>query len=165
MFVFDKVAELAQKEEVEPQGGQGSKLEAFNRMFSVLNQPLLFVEVLLPDGTVAHLPPSARDAFSVFEDLCLLANSERAKFLKLESLPKTFALELIESVLTNYHELFRKVCRSYTHVAHVVFNPLFSVLSFWCCCHTIYALYYFGHFPSGHCFHSPFDAHVLFSCS
>jgi hypothetical protein len=66
-------------------------------------------EVKLPDGTCKALAPSARDAYSVFEDLCLLANSEKPNFLKLDFLHKTFALELIESVLTNYHELFRKV--------------------------------------------------------
>ncbi|KDR71626.1 hypothetical protein GALMADRAFT_254004 [Galerina marginata CBS 339.88] len=65
-------------------------------------------EVHLPDGTTKMLGPSAKDAYSVFEDLCLLANSEKPNFLKLESLHKTFALELIESVLTNYHDLFRK---------------------------------------------------------
>lgn len=66
-------------------------------------------DVTLPNATTKPLGSSARDAFAVFEDLCLLANSERPKFLKLESLRKTFSLELIESVLTNYHELFRKV--------------------------------------------------------
>ncbi|KAJ4490805.1 hypothetical protein J3R30DRAFT_3752338 [Lentinula aciculospora] len=65
-------------------------------------------EVTLPDGSTTRLNPSAKDAYSVFEDLCLLANSERPNFLKLEFLHKTFALELIESVLTNYHALFRK---------------------------------------------------------
>ncbi|KAF7290808.1 Protein MON2 [Mycena indigotica] len=65
-------------------------------------------DVRLPNGTTKSLGPSARDAFSVFEDLCLLANSEKPNFLKLEFLHKTFALELIESVLTNYHDLFRK---------------------------------------------------------
>lgn len=67
-----------------------------------------WMEMKLPNGTTKTLGPSARDAFSVFEDLCLLANSERPNFLKLEFLHKTFALELIESVLTNYHDLFRK---------------------------------------------------------
>ena len=66
-------------------------------------------DTYLPNGTSKALSPSARDAFAVFEDLCLLANSERPHFLKLEFLHKTFALELIESVLTNYHDLFRKV--------------------------------------------------------
>lgn len=66
-------------------------------------------EVRLPDGTTKALGPSARDAFAVFEDLCLLANSEKPNFLRLDFLHKTFALELIESVLTNYHDLFRKV--------------------------------------------------------
>ncbi|KAF9074107.1 hypothetical protein BDP27DRAFT_1399717 [Rhodocollybia butyracea] len=65
-------------------------------------------EVTLPDGSTTRLGPSAKDAYSVFEDLCLLANSEKPNFLKLEFLHKTFALELIESVLTNYHVLFRK---------------------------------------------------------
>ncbi|KAJ3872331.1 thaumatin family-domain-containing protein [Lentinula edodes] len=65
-------------------------------------------EITLPDGTTTPFSPSAKDAYSVFEDLCLLANLEKPNFLKLESLHKTFALELIESVLTNYHALFRK---------------------------------------------------------
>ncbi|KAG1789692.1 uncharacterized protein HD556DRAFT_1433599 [Suillus plorans] len=65
-------------------------------------------EAALPNGSTKALEPCAKDAFSVFKDLCLLANSERPNFLKLDYLHKTFALELIESVLTNYHELFRK---------------------------------------------------------
>jgi hypothetical protein len=69
-------------------------------------------DATLPDGSTKALGPCAKDAFSVFEDLCLLANSEKPNFLKLEYLHKTFALELIESVLTNYHELFRKASLS-----------------------------------------------------
>ncbi|KAI6131100.1 hypothetical protein EDD16DRAFT_1822615 [Pisolithus croceorrhizus] len=65
-------------------------------------------EITLPNGSTASLGPYATDAYSVFEDLCLLANMERPHFLHLEYLHKTFALELIESVLTNYHELFRQ---------------------------------------------------------
>lgn len=70
---------------------------------------MISVDTHLPDGSVVQLHPSAKDAFCVFEDLCLLASSEKAKFLKLQALPKTFGLELIESVLTNYHALFRDV--------------------------------------------------------
>ncbi|KAI0263538.1 hypothetical protein BC834DRAFT_827343 [Gloeopeniophorella convolvens] len=62
----------------------------------------------LPDGTTQELGPAAHDAFAIFEDLCLLGNGEHPHFLQLEHLHKTFALELIESVLTNYHELFHK---------------------------------------------------------
>ena len=65
--------------------------------------------ITLPDGTTQTLGPAARDAFAIFEDLCLLGNGERPQFLQLEYLHKTFALELIESVLTNYRDLFRKV--------------------------------------------------------
>jgi hypothetical protein len=65
--------------------------------------------ITLPDGTIQTLGPATRDAFAIFEDLCLLGNGEQPQFLQLEYLHKTFALELIESVLTNYHDLFRKV--------------------------------------------------------
>jgi hypothetical protein len=49
----------------------------------------------LQDRTTQALDPAARDAFAVFEDLCLLGNIERPQFLQLEYLYKTFALELI----------------------------------------------------------------------
>jgi hypothetical protein len=62
----------------------------------------------LPDGTTQALGPATPDAFAIFEDLCLLGNGERPQFLQLEHL-HMFSLELIESVLTNYHELLRKV--------------------------------------------------------
>lgn len=80
---------------------------------------LKLAEVQLPNGSTTKLGPSAKDTFSVFEDLCLLANSEKPRFLKLDFLYKTFALELIESVLTNYHELFSKVC-----IVSLVFSHL-----------------------------------------
>ena len=72
-----------------------------------LDKVSIQISTLLTDQLC--LRPSALDAYAVFEGLCLLANSERPHFLKLEALPKTFALELMESVLTNYHNLFRHV--------------------------------------------------------
>ncbi|KAH0826455.1 guanine nucleotide exchange factor in Golgi transport N-terminal-domain-containing protein [Lanmaoa asiatica] len=87
MFVVDKMVKEDKQDSVDPK---------------------LLEHVALPDGTTTTLGPFARDAYSVFEDLCLLANSEKPHFLNLEYLHKTFALELIESVLMNYHELFRK---------------------------------------------------------
>ena len=80
---------------------------------------LKLAPVQLPNGSTVKLGPSAKDTFSVFEDLCLLANSEKPRFLKLDFLYKTFALELIESVLTNYHELFSKV-----YVVSLLFSRL-----------------------------------------
>lgn len=97
-------------------------------------------EITLPDGTTKFLGPSARDAFSVFEDLCLLANSEKPHFLKLEFLHKTFALELIESVLTNYHDLFRKVSRLFRCALFPVAHARSSIPSFSYCCNTISVL-------------------------
>ncbi|THH10921.1 hypothetical protein EW145_g989 [Phellinidium pouzarii] len=87
MFVIDKVVDEDRRDNLKP------------------NE---YTEIVLPDGSHKSLGPSAMDAYSVLEDLCLLANSEKPHFLKLGSLPKTFALELIESVLTNYHDLFRQ---------------------------------------------------------
>ncbi|KAG1830966.1 hypothetical protein DFJ58DRAFT_918292 [Suillus subalutaceus] len=76
-------------------------------------------QAALPDGSTKVLGPCAKDAFSVFEDLCLLATSEKLNFLKLDYLHKTFALELIESVLANYHKLFRKASLSIPFNRHV----------------------------------------------
>lgn len=42
----------------------------------------------------------------VFNDLCLLTESEKPQFLKSTGIPQTFGLELIESVLTNHAEIF-----------------------------------------------------------
>lgn len=89
MFVVDKMVEEDKCDELDPNA---------------------LSEIHLPDGATKFLSPSARDAYSVFEDLCLLANGERPRFLRLDSLQKTFALELIESVLTNYYALFHQVC-------------------------------------------------------
>lgn len=93
MLVFDKVVDNDRRMSTEPPGPF----------------PELTSTTTLPNGETVALLPAVKDAFSVFEDLCLLANLEHPRFLKLESLPKTFSLELIESVLTNYHDLFRQV--------------------------------------------------------
>ena len=63
--------------------------------------------ITLPDGTtvtIQVLGPADHDAFSIFESLCLLGNGEHPQFLQLQSLHKTFSLELIKSVLMNYHQ-------------------------------------------------------------
>lgn len=75
-------------------------------------------EVALPNGVKRALKPAAWDAYLLFEDLCLLINSERGRFLRLESLSKTFALELIESILTNCHPVIRKVSQT-THIVAI----------------------------------------------
>jgi len=88
MFVVDKMVSEDQLEDLDP---------------------TLLIEIHLPDESVKYLGPSAHDTFAIFEDLCLLANGEKPNFLHLEFLHKTFALELIESVLANYFEAFRRV--------------------------------------------------------
>jgi hypothetical protein len=86
--------------------------------------------VTLPDGTTQVLDPADRNAFSIFEDICLLDNGEHPQFPQLEYLHKTFALELIESVRAYYsqtttNQLFRKVCLILTH-PKPVYQQLFS---------------------------------------
>lgn len=95
MLVFDKVVESDRR--IPPDTSAAPELTS---------------PTALPNGETVSLLPSVKDAFSVFEDLCLLTNRERPHFLKLESLPMTFSLELIESVLTNYHELFRQASKT-----------------------------------------------------
>ncbi|CAJ0630351.1 10027_t:CDS:10 [Entrophospora sp. SA101] len=58
------------------------------------------------EGVIALLP-CAKDAYCLFQDLCLLTNGENPMYLKLYSLSRTFGLELIESILTNHSKLFK----------------------------------------------------------
>lgn len=95
MAVFDKVKD----EDNVLDGIKGGGEEA------AASAPLAAMSVDLPDGPVT-LFPSSRDAYLVFSDLCSLANAEPASFLSLDSLSKTFSLELIESVLSNHQRLF-----------------------------------------------------------
>ncbi|KAL1881341.1 Endocytosis and vacuole integrity protein [Diaporthe australafricana] len=57
------------------------------------------------DGDV-QLKAAALDAFRVFNDLCLLTQSQRPEYLRFYGLPQTFGLELIESALTNHGAIF-----------------------------------------------------------
>lgn len=62
--------------------------------------------ITLPSGTTHVLSPAACDTLlSSRSSVCCVAESPQ--FLQLGYLHET--LKLIESVLTNYHELFRKV--------------------------------------------------------
>lgn len=42
----------------------------------------------------------------MFNDICLLTEGQRPEYLRVSNLPKTFGLELIESVLTNHAAIF-----------------------------------------------------------
>ncbi|UZJ55194.1 hypothetical protein CBS101457_004514 [Exobasidium rhododendri] len=63
--------------------------------------------VQIPGLDNISLLPCSRDAYFVITDLNALANGEEAPFLSLSSLPRTFTLELIESILTDHAQLFR----------------------------------------------------------
>ncbi|TPX54493.1 hypothetical protein PhCBS80983_g05899 [Powellomyces hirtus] len=54
------------------------------------------------------LSPSGKDAVLLFKDLCLLTSGEPSAFLSLQSLPKTFGLELLEAVIAHHPRLFRE---------------------------------------------------------
>lgn len=53
--------------------------------------------------------PFAADAFAIFQDICLLLNDEKPQVLALDSVDKSFALELVESVLAFHSLIFRHV--------------------------------------------------------
>lgn len=57
------------------------------------------------DGTV-RLKAAALDAYRIFNDLCLLTQSQRPEYLRFSGLRDTFGLELIESALTNHAAIF-----------------------------------------------------------
>ncbi|KAI8586711.1 hypothetical protein BDZ88DRAFT_427821 [Geranomyces variabilis] len=59
-------------------------------------------------STDRSLSPSGQDAYLLFKDLCLLTSGEPAAFLSLQSLPKTFGLELLETVIAHHPRLFRE---------------------------------------------------------
>lgn len=68
---------------------------------------LISTTVDIPGYDGVKLYPSSKDAYFTITDLNSLANGEQAPFLSLQSLSRTFALELIESILTNHAHLFR----------------------------------------------------------
>ncbi|KHN99079.1 endosomal peripheral membrane protein [Metarhizium album ARSEF 1941] len=53
-----------------------------------------------------QLRAAALDAYRIFNDLCLMTENQRPEFLRFSSLPQTFGLELIESVITNHASVF-----------------------------------------------------------
>jgi Guanine nucleotide exchange factor in Golgi transport N-terminal len=59
-----------------------------------------------------QLGPCTLDAYLLFQDLCLLTISDHARFLSLDSISRTFGLELIESLLTDHFYLFKQVRES-----------------------------------------------------
>lgn len=60
------------------------------------------------NASISSLSPCAKDAYMLFQDLCLLGSGETPLFLlKMTTLPKPFGLELIESILTNHYQLLK----------------------------------------------------------
>ena len=68
--------------------------------------------ITLLNKMTKELGSTAQDTFAIFGDPCLLDNGECSQFLPHGCLHKTFDLELIKNVLTNYLEPFYKVCVS-----------------------------------------------------
>lgn len=79
-------------------------------------------------GEKIKLHPCAKDAYYLFQDLCLLTNGDHPEYLRLNHLSKTFGLELIESVLTNHYALFREVKESRV----IIKKQLVNAFSFYC---------------------------------
>lgn len=67
-------------------------------------EPMFEAPITNDDKTTVR--PMAFDALMVFGDLCSLTEKQRPRFLRFNTLPETFGLELLESVLTNHATLF-----------------------------------------------------------
>ncbi|KAK8919679.1 hypothetical protein H634G_03078 [Metarhizium anisopliae BRIP 53293] len=74
------------------------------------------------DGAV-QLRAAALDAYRIFNDLCLMTENQRPEFLRFSSLPQTFGLELIESVITNHASVFTTHAEQ-AHILRVRVMPL-----------------------------------------
>ncbi|WFC97992.1 Endocytosis and vacuole integrity protein [Malassezia yamatoensis] len=105
MTVFDKVHAEDRAFDAIKAGGEDAAAAA----------PLPVHTAQTPDGNVTLFPASS-DAYFILVDLCSLANGEAASFLPLQSLSKTFVLELLESLLTNHARLF--ACSSSKEARH-----------------------------------------------
>lgn len=96
----------------------------FNRMSSGNDDTPVTLTLPTDPPTEMSISPAAMDAFNLFSDLCLLTaggggssgssfwgsgEKEKPRLLKLNSLQRTFGLELIESILSGYEEVVKKV--------------------------------------------------------
>ncbi|MCO5585402.1 hypothetical protein L7F22_039335 [Adiantum nelumboides] len=98
MTVFEKVKDEDRILNAIKSGGEDAAASA----------PLATMTVPLPGTSESvTLFPCSRDAYLIISDLNALANNDQSTFLGLQSLPRTFTLELIESILTNHAHLFR----------------------------------------------------------
>ncbi|CAO1627360.1 unnamed protein product [Parajaminaea phylloscopi] len=97
MVVFEKVTEEDKVLDGIKDGGEDAAVAA----------PLAVAAAEVPGREKVTLFPSSADAYRVLCDLNSLAQEEPADFLGLSSLPRTFTLELIESILTNHAALVR----------------------------------------------------------
>lgn len=98
MTVFEKVKDEDRILNAIKSGGEDAAASA----------PLATMTVPLPGTSDSvTLFPCSRDAYLIISDLNALANNDQSTFLGLQSLPRTFTLELIESILTNHAHLFR----------------------------------------------------------
>ncbi len=94
----------------------------FDRISTGSSIPTIPMRLPTDPPTELTVSASDMDAFNIFSDLCLLTagssggfslwgggKDEKPKLLKLNSLQRTFGLELIESVLSGYEEAVKKV--------------------------------------------------------
>ena len=96
----------------------------FDRIAKDTSTPLLPVKLNDPEPKEVLVTPAALDAYNIFSDLCLLtargsgsggfsiwgkAEDVKPVLLKLNSLQRTFGLELVESILSGYESVVKQV--------------------------------------------------------
>ncbi|KAF9951008.1 hypothetical protein BGZ72_007432 [Mortierella alpina] len=119
IYIFEKVGD----EDLEKQKSE--------RDSPIQEKPEVQGQVVREQDKEEQLGPCALDAYLLFQDLCLLTNSEHARFLKLSSISRTFGLELIESVLTNHFHLFKQTMRL-MRVVYILIKQFHEILAIEC---------------------------------
>lgn len=105
LFVFEKVVGQKQDSKVSDKD-ESAKSESDD---STKHQSSHKIKI--DNGSEVLVTGTVYDAFRVLRDLCNLTEQQSPTFLTFKTLPVTFGLELFESILTYYSELF------HSHVA------------------------------------------------
>lgn len=71
-----------------------------------LNDIELNFEVQIDDDKLIKISSNAFDCFRIFNDFCSLIEHQKPTFLKFNSISESLGFELLETVLTNYKDLF-----------------------------------------------------------
>ena len=77
------------------------------------------------DAEQCFVRPAAYDAYRVLEDICLLIEGQKPRFVKNAQLTQSFGLNLVETLLNNHGDLFL----SHPELAHILRTQLMPLVT------------------------------------